>query len=207
MSDEIPDGFYDFDEVVREARATYTPEELARERELEERAEEQLELAELVYAMRTGAGMTQRELAEKQVALSHLSRLLNEVHASRPTTLSSNLRVRPGIVSTSLRSRSDRGVRGCPACLAWWRHLLSVTNMVTRWARLELGRPTPRSLSWVVGSSPTWGTTTPAWEPPVAPDGETGHGLVREPLHITHSALTRDGSHGRLSICALSCPR
>ena len=30
MSDEIPDGFYDFDEVVREARATYTPEELAR---------------------------------------------------------------------------------------------------------------------------------------------------------------------------------
>ena len=55
MSDEIPDGFYDFDEVVREVRATYTPEELARERELEERAEEQLELAELVYAMRTGA--------------------------------------------------------------------------------------------------------------------------------------------------------
>lgn len=48
MSDEIPDGFYDFDEVVREARATYTPEELARECELEERAEEQLELAELV---------------------------------------------------------------------------------------------------------------------------------------------------------------
>ena len=35
MSDEIPDGFYDFDEVVREARATYTPEELARECELE----------------------------------------------------------------------------------------------------------------------------------------------------------------------------
>lgn len=65
MSYEIPDGFYDFDEVVREARATYTPEELARECELEERAEEQLELAELVYAMRTGAGMTQRELAEK----------------------------------------------------------------------------------------------------------------------------------------------
>ncbi|WP_314975640.1 hypothetical protein [Actinomyces bouchesdurhonensis] len=55
MSDEIPDGFYDFDEVVREARATYKPEELARERELEERAEEQLERAELVYAMRTGA--------------------------------------------------------------------------------------------------------------------------------------------------------
>ena len=55
MSDEIPDGFYDFDEVVREARATYTPEELARERELEERAEEQLERAELVYAMRAGA--------------------------------------------------------------------------------------------------------------------------------------------------------
>ena len=55
MSCEIPDGFYDFDEVVREARATYTPEELARERELEERAEEQLECAELVYAMRTGA--------------------------------------------------------------------------------------------------------------------------------------------------------
>lgn len=55
MSDEIPDGFYDFDEVVREVRATYTPEELARERELEERAEEQLECAELVYAMRTGA--------------------------------------------------------------------------------------------------------------------------------------------------------
>ena len=46
MSDEIPDGFYDFDEVVREARAKYTPEELARECELEERAEEQLELAE-----------------------------------------------------------------------------------------------------------------------------------------------------------------
>ena len=43
MSCEIPDGFYDFDEVVREARATYTPEELARECELEERAEEQLE--------------------------------------------------------------------------------------------------------------------------------------------------------------------
>ena len=55
MSDEIPDGFYDFDEVVREACATYTPEELARERELEERAEEQLERAELVYAMRAGA--------------------------------------------------------------------------------------------------------------------------------------------------------
>ena len=54
MSCEIPDGFYDFDEVVREASATYTPEELARERELEERAEEQLERAELVYAMRTG---------------------------------------------------------------------------------------------------------------------------------------------------------
>ena len=51
MSYEIPDGFYDFDEVVREARATYTPEELARECELEE----QLERAELVYAMRTGA--------------------------------------------------------------------------------------------------------------------------------------------------------
>ena len=31
------------------------PEELARERELEERAEEQLERAELVYAMRAGA--------------------------------------------------------------------------------------------------------------------------------------------------------
>ena len=31
MSYEIPDGFYDFDEVVREARAKYTPEELARE--------------------------------------------------------------------------------------------------------------------------------------------------------------------------------
>ena len=44
MSYEIPDGFYDFDEVVREARAKYTPEELARECELEERAEEQLEL-------------------------------------------------------------------------------------------------------------------------------------------------------------------
>ena len=55
MSDEIPDGFYDFDEVVREVRATYTPEELARECELEERAEEQLERAELVYAMRAGA--------------------------------------------------------------------------------------------------------------------------------------------------------
>ena len=55
MSDEIPDGFYDFDEVVREVRATYTPEELARERELEECAEEQLERAELVYAMRAGA--------------------------------------------------------------------------------------------------------------------------------------------------------
>ena len=54
MSDENPDGFYDFDEVVREARATYTPEELARERELEERAEEQLERAELAYAMRAG---------------------------------------------------------------------------------------------------------------------------------------------------------
>ena len=54
MSCEIPDGFYDFDEVVREARATYTPEELAREYELEERAEEQLERAELVYAMRAG---------------------------------------------------------------------------------------------------------------------------------------------------------
>lgn len=54
MSDEIPDGFYGCDEVVREVRATYTPEELARERELEERAEEQLERAELVYAMRTG---------------------------------------------------------------------------------------------------------------------------------------------------------
>ena len=46
MSYEIPDGFYDFDEVVREARAKYTPEELARECELEERAEEQRELAE-----------------------------------------------------------------------------------------------------------------------------------------------------------------
>jgi len=54
MSCEIPDGFYDFDEVVREARATYTPEELAWECELEERAEEQLERAELAYAMRAG---------------------------------------------------------------------------------------------------------------------------------------------------------
>ena len=54
MSCEIPDGFYDFDEVVREARATYMPEELARECELEERAEEQLERAELVYAMHAG---------------------------------------------------------------------------------------------------------------------------------------------------------
>ena len=65
MSFEIPEGFYDFDEVVREARAKYTPEELAKEPELIERADEQLELAELVYNMRTGAGMTQQELAEK----------------------------------------------------------------------------------------------------------------------------------------------
>ena len=65
MSFEIPEGFYDFDEVVREARAKYTPEELAKEPELIERAAEQLELAELVYNMRTGAGMTQQELAEK----------------------------------------------------------------------------------------------------------------------------------------------
>nr|WP_296531367.1 hypothetical protein [uncultured Actinomyces sp.] len=58
MSCEIPDGFYDFDEVVREAYATYTPEELARECELEERAEEQLERAELVYAMRAGTPLS-----------------------------------------------------------------------------------------------------------------------------------------------------
>ena len=57
--------FYDSDDVWREKLASMTPEERRQYDDAGEEAEAQVKTAELVYKMRTEAGLTQTELARR----------------------------------------------------------------------------------------------------------------------------------------------
>lgn len=68
MSDTVPTGYIDLDDLRAEVDASYTPEQCQEYRDADADAEVQIELAELVYAMRTGAGISQSELARRMGA-------------------------------------------------------------------------------------------------------------------------------------------
>ncbi|MCI1749087.1 MAG: helix-turn-helix domain-containing protein [Acidipropionibacterium sp.] len=61
----IPDGYIDFDDLRAEVDASYTPEQRKEYEDAGSDAETQIELAELVYKMRTEAGISQAELARR----------------------------------------------------------------------------------------------------------------------------------------------
>ncbi len=64
MSTESP-GYVDFDDLKAEVDASYSPEQRKEYEDAAADAEAQIALAELVYQMRTEAGISQSELARR----------------------------------------------------------------------------------------------------------------------------------------------
>jgi len=64
MSD-LPSGYIDFETLKSEVAISYTPEQQKEYDEAGADAETQIALAELVYQMRTEAGISQSELARR----------------------------------------------------------------------------------------------------------------------------------------------
>ncbi len=60
---KLPDGFMTFDDLKNEVDASYTPDQRKEYDDDDSDAETQITLAELVYQMRTQAGISQSELA------------------------------------------------------------------------------------------------------------------------------------------------
>ena len=65
MSTALPDGYISLDDLRAEVDASYTPAQRQEYEEAEAEAATQIELAELVYQMRTQAGISQSELARR----------------------------------------------------------------------------------------------------------------------------------------------
>ncbi|MDO5722459.1 MAG: helix-turn-helix transcriptional regulator [Actinomycetaceae bacterium] len=61
----MTEKLHSYDAVKARVDASYTPKQWNRYRLAEQDAQLQIELAELIYAMRTKAGMSQRDLARK----------------------------------------------------------------------------------------------------------------------------------------------
>ena len=60
---KLPDVFMTFDDLKNEVDASYTPDQRKEYDDDDSDAETQITLAELVYQMRTQAGISQSELA------------------------------------------------------------------------------------------------------------------------------------------------
>lgn len=73
-----PEGFVSFDDLKNEVDASYTPAQYVEYTEAKSEVDAQIALAELVYTMRTQAGISQTELARrmgtKQPFVSDLER-------------------------------------------------------------------------------------------------------------------------------------
>ena len=61
----VPDGYVLWEDLRRQADASYTPEQRREYEDAAADAEAQIMLAELVYKMRTEAGISQAELARR----------------------------------------------------------------------------------------------------------------------------------------------
>ncbi|WIY82424.1 helix-turn-helix transcriptional regulator [Propionimicrobium sp. PCR01-08-3] len=61
----LPDGYVDYDQLHAEVTASFTPEQRKEYDDADADAETQIALAELVYQMRTSAGISQSELARR----------------------------------------------------------------------------------------------------------------------------------------------
>lgn len=61
----VPAGYVDFDALKADVDASYTPEQRQAYADADADAETQIALAELVYQMRTQAGISQSELARR----------------------------------------------------------------------------------------------------------------------------------------------
>lgn len=68
MSTTIPTGYVDLDDLRTEVDASYTDAQRQEYAEADADAETQIALAELVYKMRTEAGISQTELARRMGA-------------------------------------------------------------------------------------------------------------------------------------------
>ena len=62
---EVPAGYVDWEDLKRQAAAARTPEQQREYDEAEADADAQIALTELVYNMRTRAGLSQTELARR----------------------------------------------------------------------------------------------------------------------------------------------
>jgi ribosome-binding protein aMBF1 (putative translation factor) len=75
---KLPDGWVDFDDVLREESANRTPAQQAAYEQAVSDATARMDFAELAYRMRKDAGLTQQELAArigvKQPVISGIER-------------------------------------------------------------------------------------------------------------------------------------